>query len=32
RTLMPIFINLSRLLENQYTQIADYQRGLITHK
>ncbi|MCY7953090.1 gluconokinase [Bacillus inaquosorum] len=31
RTLMPIFINLSRSLENQYTQIANYQRGLITH-
>ncbi|ARW08978.1 gluconokinase [Bacillus atrophaeus] len=32
RTLMPIFINLSRALENEYTQIANYQRGLITHK
>ncbi|MCY9187659.1 gluconokinase [Bacillus mojavensis] len=32
RTLMPIFINLSRSLENQYTQIANYQRSLITHK
>ncbi|MCY8545546.1 gluconokinase [Bacillus vallismortis] len=31
RKLIPIFINLSRSLENQYTQIADYQRGLITH-
>ncbi|MCO4852471.1 gluconokinase [Bacillus vallismortis] len=31
RKLIPIFIDLSRSLENQYTQIADYQRGLITH-
>lgn len=31
RKLMPIFINLSRSLENQYTQIANYQRDLITH-
>ncbi|MEC0586901.1 gluconokinase [Bacillus spizizenii] len=31
RKLIPIFINLSRSLENQYTQIANYQRDLITH-
>ena len=28
RKLMPIFINLSRALENEYTQIANYQRSL----
>ena len=29
RQLLPIFINLSRVLENEYKQIANYQRGLI---
>jgi len=29
RQLLPIFINLSRVLENEYTQIANYQRSLI---
>ncbi|MCH1626033.1 gluconokinase [Fredinandcohnia quinoae] len=29
RGLLPIFINLSRVLENEYTQIANYQRNLI---
>ncbi|MFD6439964.1 gluconokinase [Peribacillus sp. NPDC060186] len=29
RQLLPIFINLSRVLENEYTQIANYQRNLI---
>ncbi|WP_144553199.1 gluconokinase [Peribacillus simplex] len=29
RQLLPIFINLSRGLENEYTQIANYQRNLI---
>ncbi|MED3689949.1 gluconokinase [Peribacillus butanolivorans] len=29
RQLLPIFINLSRILENEYTQIANYQRNLI---
>ncbi|MFE4354091.1 gluconokinase [Peribacillus butanolivorans] len=29
RKLLPIFINLSRILENEYTQIANYQRNLI---
>jgi len=29
RKLLPIFINLSRVLEKEYTSIADYQRGLI---
>ncbi|WP_313799988.1 gluconokinase [Cytobacillus sp.] len=29
RQLLPIFINLSRALTNEYTQIASYQRGLI---
>lgn len=29
RQLLPIFINLSRALANEYTQIASYQRGLI---
>lgn len=29
RQLLPIFINLSRSLTNEYTQIASYQRGLI---
>ena len=32
RTLMPIFINLSRALENEYTQIANYQRNLTSKK
>ncbi|MBS4223792.1 gluconokinase [Lederbergia citrea] len=30
RQLLPIFINLSRVLENEYTQIATYQRSLNT--
>ncbi|MDM5219934.1 gluconokinase [Peribacillus sp. NJ11] len=30
RQLLPIFINLSRVLENEYTQIANYQRNLIS--
>lgn len=29
RQLLPIFINLSRVLENEYSQIANYQRCLI---
>ena len=29
RQLLPIFINLSRTLNNEYTSIAEYQRGLI---
>ncbi len=29
RQLLPIFINLSRVLENEYTQIANYQRSLL---
>ncbi|CAH0171182.1 Xylulose kinase [Peribacillus simplex] len=29
RQLLPIFINLSRVLGNEYTQIANYQRNLI---
>ncbi|MDP1420276.1 gluconokinase [Peribacillus simplex] len=29
RQLLPIFINLSRVLENEYTQVANYQRNLI---
>ncbi|WP_285769099.1 gluconokinase [Peribacillus sp. SI8-4] len=29
RQILPIFINLSRVLENEYTQIANYQRNLI---
>ena len=29
RELLPIFINLSRVLENEYTQIANYQRNLL---
>ncbi|MFL6560276.1 MAG: gluconate kinase, partial [Bacillus sp. (in: firmicutes)] len=29
RELLPIFINLSRVLEEDYTRIANYQRGLI---
>lgn len=29
RQLLPIFINISRSLTNEYTQIASYQRGLI---
>ena len=29
RELLPIFINLSRVLEKDYTQIANYQRSLI---
>jgi gluconokinase len=29
RQLLPIFINLSRVLENEYTLIANYQRNLI---
>ena len=29
RKLLPIFINLSRVLEKEYTSIADYQRSLI---
>lgn len=29
RELMPIFINLARVLEKEYTSIANYQRGLI---
>ncbi|MBA2174884.1 gluconokinase [Halobacillus locisalis] len=29
RQLLPIFINLSRTLHNEYTSIAEYQRGLI---
>lgn len=29
RQLLPIFINLSRVLENEYKQIANYQRSLI---
>lgn len=29
RQLLPIFIHLSRVLENDYTRIADYQRSLI---
>ncbi|WP_409296279.1 gluconokinase [Peribacillus sp. SCS-26] len=32
RQLMPIFINLSRVLEEDYTQIAKYQRSLINKK
>ncbi|WP_330937996.1 gluconokinase [Bacillus licheniformis] len=32
RKLMPIFINLSRALENEYTQIANYQRSLTSKK
>ena len=31
RQLLPIFINLSRLLEDDYTRIANYQRSLIQH-
>lgn len=31
RELLPIFINLSRLLEDDYTRIANYQRSLIQH-
>jgi len=31
RKLLPIFINLSRVLENEYAQIANYQRGLINN-
>ncbi len=31
RKLLPIFINLSRVLEEDYTRIAHYQRGLIKH-
>lgn len=30
RQLLPIFINLSRVLEEEYTQISDYQRSLIS--
>ncbi|WP_057914451.1 gluconokinase [Peribacillus muralis] len=30
RQILPIFINLSRVLENEYTQIANYQRSLIS--
>jgi gluconokinase len=29
RELLPIFISLSRVLEEDYTRIANYQRGLI---
>jgi gluconokinase len=29
RQLLPIFINLSRVLENDYSRIANYQRGLV---
>jgi gluconokinase len=29
RELLPIFINLSRVLESEYTQIANYQRSLL---
>ncbi|MCZ0068048.1 gluconokinase [Bacillus sonorensis] len=32
RKLMPIFINLSRALEQEYTQIANYQRSLTNQK
>jgi len=32
RKLMPLFINLSRALENEYTQIANYQRSLSSKK
>ncbi|GAA0378453.1 gluconokinase [Bacillus horti] len=31
RQLLPIFINLSKALEADYTRIANYQRGLIKH-
>ncbi|ADO59296.1 MULTISPECIES: gluconokinase [Paenibacillus] len=31
RKLLPIFINLSRVLEDDYTRIANYQRSLIKH-
>ncbi len=31
KKLLPIFISLSRLLEDDYTRIANYQRGLIKH-
>lgn len=31
RKLLPIFINISRVLEEDYTRIANYQRGLIKH-
>ncbi|MEK3798764.1 gluconokinase [Peribacillus sp. FSL H8-0477] len=31
RQLLPIFINLSRILENDYTKIADYQRNLLNN-
>ncbi|WP_144554398.1 gluconokinase [Bacillus sp. X1(2014)] len=31
RELLPIFINLSRVLEEDYTRIANYQRGLINN-
>ena len=32
RQLLPIFIHLSRVLEEDYLTIANYQRSLITHK
>ncbi|MED1738096.1 gluconokinase [Bacillus swezeyi] len=32
RKLMPIFINLSRALEHEYTQIANYQRSITNNK
>ncbi|MEC0091753.1 gluconokinase [Paenibacillus macquariensis] len=31
RQLLPIFINISRVLEEDYTRIANYQRSLIKH-
>ncbi|WP_449599368.1 gluconokinase [Paenibacillus sp. Marseille-Q9583] len=31
RKLLPIFINISRVLEDDYTRIANYQRSLIKH-
>jgi gluconokinase len=32
RQLLPIFINISRVLEEDYTRIANYQRSLINKK
>ncbi len=31
RQLLPIFINISRVLEEDYARLANYQRGLINH-
>ena len=31
RQLLPIFINLSRVLVDDYTRIANYQRSLVKH-